>query len=106
LLQTPKKIIALKQGCYETTISPVFWSYYEELIDDCFGYWLGFWYGDESFTLEETKELFFLTLKKLLDDNKVVVLLQTPKKIIALKQGCYETTISPVFWSTQPICGH
>jgi hypothetical protein len=25
---------------------------------------------------------------------------------IALKQGCYETTISPVFWSTQPICGH
>jgi hypothetical protein len=47
--------------------------YYEELIDDCFGYWLGFWYGDESFTLEETKELFFLTLKKLLDDNKVVL---------------------------------
>ncbi|VVM23871.1 hypothetical protein BSPWISOXPB_11057 [uncultured Gammaproteobacteria bacterium] len=31
-----------------------------------------FWYGDESFTLKN-KELFFLTLKKLLDDNKVVL---------------------------------
>jgi hypothetical protein len=53
--------------------------YYEELIDDCFGYWLGFWYGDESFTLEETKEVFFLTLKKLLDDEQVI--LSPPTKL-------------------------
>jgi hypothetical protein len=52
---------------------------YEELIDDCFGYWLGFWYGDESFTLEETKEVFFLTLKKLLDDEQVI--LSPPTKL-------------------------
>jgi hypothetical protein len=51
------------------TVSPYFL-----IVIVFFGYWLGFWYGDESFTLEETKELFFLTLKKLLDDNKVVLL--------------------------------
>lgn len=48
-------------------------SNYEELIEDCFGQWIGFWYGDKNFTLEETKEVFFLTLKKLLDDGKVVM---------------------------------
>ncbi|SMN17559.1 hypothetical protein CRYPA_508 [uncultured Candidatus Thioglobus sp.] len=46
---------------------------YEELIEDCFGQWIGFWYGDANFTLEETKEVFFQTLKKLLDDDLVVL---------------------------------
>ncbi|VVM28026.1 hypothetical protein BSPWISOXPB_3827 [uncultured Gammaproteobacteria bacterium] len=27
-------------------------------------------FGDESLTFKENKEVFFLTLKKLLDDNK------------------------------------
>ncbi|VVH63342.1 hypothetical protein BSPWISOX_2390 [uncultured Gammaproteobacteria bacterium] len=62
--------------------------YYEELIDDCFGYWIGFWYGDESFTLEETKELFFLTLKKLLDDNKVVFFPPEPNSKIKIYKYC------------------
>jgi hypothetical protein len=26
-------------------------------------------------------------------------------KIVALRRGCYEATISPVSWSTQPISG-
>ncbi|CAC9498971.1 hypothetical protein [uncultured Gammaproteobacteria bacterium] len=48
---------------------------YKLSLDEAFGYWIhnGIWYGDESLTFEETKEVFFLTLKKLLDDNKVVL---------------------------------
>ncbi|CAC9427891.1 hypothetical protein [uncultured Gammaproteobacteria bacterium] len=46
---------------------------YWEAVYDSFGTWIGFWYGDKNLTFEETKEVFFLTLKKLLDDNKVVL---------------------------------
>jgi len=46
---------------------------YWEAVYDSFGTWIGFWYGDKNFTLEETKEVFFQTLKKLLDNNKVVL---------------------------------
>ena len=48
---------------------------YKLSLDECFGYWIhnGVWYGDEDLTFDEAKEVFFLTLKKLLDDNKVVL---------------------------------
>ncbi|VVM22005.1 hypothetical protein BSPWISOXPB_6163 [uncultured Gammaproteobacteria bacterium] len=50
---------------------------YKLSLDECFGYWIhnGVWYSDEDLTFDEAKEVFFLTLKKLLDDNKVVYLL-------------------------------
>ena len=64
---------------------------YEELIEDCFGQWIGFWYGDKNFTLEETKELFFLTLKKLLDDDKVVFF--PPDKLWDKKLNTWKTNI-------------
>ncbi|VVH59382.1 hypothetical protein BSPCLSOX_604 [uncultured Gammaproteobacteria bacterium] len=48
---------------------------YKLSLDECFGYWIhnGVWYSDEDLTFDEAKEVFFLTLKKLLDDNKVVL---------------------------------
>jgi hypothetical protein len=53
--------------------APLFISIVHLSVVPPFRYWLGFWYGDESFTLEETKEVFFLTLKKLLDDEQVIL---------------------------------
>ncbi|VVH60689.1 hypothetical protein BAZOLSSOX_2128 [uncultured Gammaproteobacteria bacterium] len=43
-------------------------------LEKCFGYWIdGLWYSDINLSIEQRKEVFFLTLKKLLDDNKVVL---------------------------------
>jgi hypothetical protein len=48
---------------------------YKLSLDEGFGTWIhnGVWYGDESLTFEEAKEVFFLTLKKLLDDEQVIL---------------------------------
>jgi hypothetical protein len=54
---------------------------YKLSLDEGFGTWIhnGVWYGDESLTFEEAKEVFFLTLKKLLDDEQVI--LSPPTKL-------------------------
>jgi hypothetical protein len=43
------------------------------VFDESFGTWMQFWHGGDDFTFRENKEIFFLTLKKLLNDNKVVL---------------------------------
>jgi hypothetical protein len=108
------KIVALRQGCYEATISPVScstqpisgqvsyqksvnlmsFSYvndsYRLSLDECFGTWIhnGVWQSDESLTFKENKEVFFLTLKKLLDDNKVVFFPPEPNSKIKKYKYC------------------
>jgi len=64
---------------------------YWEAVYDSFGTWLGFWYGNKNFTFEETKEVFFLTLKKLLDDDKVVFF--PPDKLWDRKLDTWTTNI-------------
>lgn len=48
---------------------------YNEWIEICFGNWIHclFLRGDNKLFFHEQKEVFFLTLKKLLDDGKVVI---------------------------------
>ena len=62
---------------------------YKECLEEGFGYWIhnGVWYwmGEErGLTFEETKEVFFQTLKKLLDNNKVVFFPPFPKAKVKL----------------------
>jgi hypothetical protein len=99
---------------------------YRLSLDECFGTWIhnGVWQSDESLTFKENKEVFFLTLKKLLDDNKVVFFPPEPNSKIKKYKYCsngeyyvdsgeYEEelwdetseNIIPVSCSTQPISG-
>lgn len=48
---------------------------YKDSLDEGFGLWIhnGLWGSYDGLTFSEQKELFFLTLKKLLDDDLVVL---------------------------------
>jgi hypothetical protein len=63
---------------------------YRLSLDECFGTWIhnGVWQSDESLTFKENKEVFFLTLKKLLDDNKVVFFPPEPNSKIKIYKYC------------------
>jgi hypothetical protein len=83
---------------------------YQDWIDVGFGKWIhGIFLrgGDKVFTFDEQKESFFYLLKKLLDDNKVVLFAPysnwTITVLLIFLYPFYEVTISPVFLSIQPI---
>jgi hypothetical protein len=78
LCQTPLCIQVPKNDSYRLS------------LDECFGTWIhnGVWQSDESLTFKENKEVFFLTLKKLLDDNKVVFFPPEPNSKIKKYKYC------------------